>query len=161
MTKYRAKVDVPPGIKAGDVVDFKDPLVPGYVPLFDKADDGDELTNRTAGDNLNSERTATINPSLDVLKAHLEELGIEFRDDLTVIELFQLLSDAEAKRLSGDGGQGSDGGEDDGGEDKSGAPDRNDLKARATELGINFASNIPTDRLVELVKEAEDKKNGE
>jgi hypothetical protein len=38
-----------------------------------------------------------------------------------------------------------------------GNPDRNALKARATELGINFAPNMPTDRLVELVKEAEEK----
>lgn len=36
-------------------------------------------------------------------------------------------------------------------------PDRNSLKARATQLGINFASNIPTDRLVELITEAEEK----
>lgn len=34
-------------------------------------------------------------------------------------------------------------------------PDRNALKARATELGITFASNIPTDRLIELIKEEE------
>lgn len=35
-------------------------------------------------------------------------------------------------------------------------PDRNALKARATELGITFASNIPTDRLIELIKEEEE-----
>lgn len=34
-------------------------------------------------------------------------------------------------------------------------PDREKLKARATELGITFASNIPTARLMELIKEKE------
>lgn len=34
-------------------------------------------------------------------------------------------------------------------------PDRNKLKERATELEINFAPNIPTDRLIELIKERE------
>lgn len=34
-------------------------------------------------------------------------------------------------------------------------PDREKLKARATELEITFASNIPTARLMELIKEKE------
>lgn len=34
-------------------------------------------------------------------------------------------------------------------------PNRDELKARATELGITFASNIPTDKLMSLVAEAE------
>lgn len=38
-------------------------------------------------------------------------------------------------------------------------PDRNALKDRATELGINFAQNIPTERLIELIQEAESKQN--
>lgn len=40
-------------------------------------------------------------------------------------------------------------------------PSRDELKARATELDVTFASNIPTERLMELVKEAEDKKAAE
>jgi len=36
-------------------------------------------------------------------------------------------------------------------------PDRNALKARATELNVDFAPNISTDKLVELVKEAQAK----
>lgn len=89
MAKYKALKDVPPEIKAGDIVEFKKPLVPSYKGLFeryvapkdDEEDDKDLITN----------------------------------------------------------------------------PDRNALKARATELEINFASNIPTDRLIELIKEAEEK----
>lgn len=87
MTKYRAKVDVPPGIKAGDIVDFQEPLVPSYASRF-------EPYNEPA------EKEAVINPS------------------------------------------------------------RDELKARATELDITFAPNIPTERLIELVKEAEDKLEG-
>lgn len=34
-------------------------------------------------------------------------------------------------------------------------PDREKLKARANELGIPFAPNIPTARLIELIKEKE------
>ncbi len=88
MAKYRAKVDVPPGIKAGDVVNFEEPLVPSYEKLFEKVGESDD------------------------------------EDD-----------DADKTFV--------------------GNPDRNTLKDRATELGINFAPNIPTDRLIELITEAE------
>lgn len=49
-------------------------------------------------------------------------------------------------------------GEDEGGVDTDSIitnPDRNKLKERATELEINFAPNIPTERLIELIKERE------
>lgn len=40
-------------------------------------------------------------------------------------------------------------------------PSRDELKAKATELGIDFAPNITTDKLMALVKEAEDKNEGD
>lgn len=40
-------------------------------------------------------------------------------------------------------------------------PSRDDLKKRASELNINFAPNIPTERLIELIGEAEAKKAAE
>lgn len=97
MAKYRAKVDVPPEIKKGDIVNFEEPLVDGYKNQFEPYNG--------------------------------EEEALE----------------------GGEGGQ----------TDLIGNPDRNALKARATELGVVFANNTPTDKLVELVKEAEEKKAAE
>lgn len=37
-------------------------------------------------------------------------------------------------------------------------PNRDELKDRASKLGINFASNIPTVTLIELIQEAEAKR---
>lgn len=91
MTKYRAKVDIPPNVKAGDEVTLKDKILPEYEKL-------------------------------------LEPIG-EAEDEGT--------------------------GTDDGDKDIITNPDRNELKKRAEELGLNFASNIPTDRLIELIAEAE------
>lgn len=89
MAKYRAKVDVPP-LKAGDIMEASEPLVPEYADKFERVGDDTEETV--------VEKQTLVNPS------------------------------------------------------------RDELKARATELGVTFASNIPTERLMELVKEAEDKK---
>ncbi len=103
MTKYRAKVDVPPGIKAGDVVEFSEPLVEGFKNQFELADSSEDITQ------------------------HEEGVDDEGGDRSKII----------------------------------GNPDRNALKARAAELKIDFAPNIPTDRLVELVKAAEEEAKAE
>ncbi len=95
MAKFRAKVDVAPSIKKGDIVEFEEPLVDGYKNHFEEYNGSEE-----AGDGV-------------------EEDGLIAN------------------------------------------PDRNALKARATELGVVFANNTPTDKLVELVKEAEEKKAAE
>lgn len=148
MTKYRALMDVPPGIKKGDVVEFKEPLVDSYKHRFEKAGDDDEVTLLGGAE----EKTAIINPNLDDLKAHLAEEGVEWRDDMTVVELFATMQELHDKKTAPPEKEAE---EDDG--VGNGAPDRNALKARATELNITFASNIPTDKLVELIKEAEEK----
>lgn len=155
MTKYRALMDVPPMIKKGDVVEFKEPLVDSFKHRFEKAGDDDEVTLLGGAE----EKTAVINPSLDELKAHLAEKGVEWRDDMTVVELFATLQELHDKENQPPEPEDKDKDEDNGGGNGEGAPDRNQLKARATELGIVFASNIPTDKLVELIKEAEEKAN--
>jgi hypothetical protein len=95
MTKYRALQDIPPNVKAGDIVEVKNKLVPAYEKLLRPIAEGASEPEDTDVDN--PKKTLVTNP------------------------------------------------------------DRNDLKKRATELGINFAPNIPTDRLIELVTEAEKK----
>jgi hypothetical protein len=95
--KYRAKVDIPPNVKAGDIVEANDELVPAFKSLLEKVGDDEELTD------------------------------LSDNDDGVIIA----------------------------------NPSRDELKARATELEITFAPNIPTDRLIELIKEAEAKKDAE
>lgn len=95
MTKYRAKEDISPNVKKGDIVEITDELIPEFKSKL-------ELYNENDGEKVDStEKTVVTNPS------------------------------------------------------------RTDLKARATQLGLDFAPNIPTERLMELVKEAEDKKAAE
>lgn len=92
MTKYRALADVPPNISKGDVIEFNEPLVDSYKPLFERFVEGE-----------NEDTDLIVNP------------------------------------------------------------DRNALKERATELGLNFASNVPTEKLIAMIeeKEAEDKDEDE
>ena len=92
MGKYVALIDIPPNIKAGDVIELGE-LTPDFEKLTRPLDGGEA----EAKDDEDPDKEAVINPS------------------------------------------------------------RDELKARATELGINFAPNMPTERLMELVKEAEEK----
>lgn len=43
----------------------------------------------------------------------------------------------------------------DGDKERVGNPDRDELKLRATELGIQFANNTPTPKLMEMISEKE------
>lgn len=61
--------------------------------------------------------------------------------------------DDEEDNGNGDGGDGT--------KVRVGNPSRDELKARATELGITFANNTPTDKLLELIAEAEIKVAGD
>jgi hypothetical protein len=96
MAKYKALQDILPNVKAGDIVEVKDEIIPEYKKLLEPYNGDEEVTIRSE-ETVDTDKTAVVNPS------------------------------------------------------------RDELKARATELGINFASNIPTERLLELVKEAEEK----
>jgi hypothetical protein len=162
--KYRAIVDIPPNVKVGDIVELRDPPIREFKDKLEPVGDNEEV-------NVPAEKTAIINPSLDDLKQHLAAEGIEWRDDMTVVELFELIQDADAKKKADaaaaaaaaenpdEGKEGEDADPDNSG--AGNAPDRNELKAKATELGITFASNIPTDKLKELIAEAEAKKDAE
>ena len=100
MAKYRAKVDIPPNVKAGDIVTVDGELIPEF-----KA----------------------------VLEPVVEETAVKETDDTdsdkTLARFVSLINN----------------------------PDRNALKEEATKLGLTFASNIPTDRLIELINEAKEK----
>jgi uncharacterized protein YkvS len=103
VAKYRAKVDMPPFVKAGDIINVEEELTPEFAARVEPVDENEEVTE-------------------------LENLDT-FSDPKT--EENQVIVN----------------------------PDRNALKAKATNLGITFASNIPTDRLIELISEAEAKNN--
>lgn len=94
MAKYIATADIPPNVKAGDIVEVNQKLIPEFAKVLVPAP-AEEQTEPT--EPIDDGKTIITNP------------------------------------------------------------DRNALKARATELEINFASNIPTERLLELVKEAEER----
>lgn len=94
MAKYRAKVDIPPNVKAGDIVTVDGELIPEFKAILEPV---------------------------------VEETAVKETDD----------TDSDKTLINN--------------------PDRNALKEEATKLGLTFASNIPTDRLIELINEAKEK----
>lgn len=119
MAKYRALVDVPPGIVAGQIVSFKEPLVDGYKPLFTP------VTAEEAKED--GVKTVIANPSRDELKARAAQLEITFASNTPTDKLIDLIKEKEAeleaaKEAEGenddsddkeaDDGEGADSGED-------------------------------------------------
>lgn len=107
MPKYRALQDIPPGIKKGDVVEFKDDLVPSYKKLFERysaEQDEDESDTDT-------EKAIITNPDRNALKERATELGITFASNIPTERLMELIKEAEEKQASG-GDDDSDNGDD-------------------------------------------------
>jgi len=108
MPKYRALVDVPP-IKQGEIVTFKDPLIPEFKSKFERYTGEQPETQQTAGDNDDPVKTAIVNPNRDELKDRATKLGINFASNIPTTTLIELIQEAEAKRQDGQGeGQGDD-----------------------------------------------------
>ena len=107
MAKYRAKNDVPPSIRKGDVVEFKDPLVDGLKAHFEEVSGDTPLTdieNRkddgtAAGTQADDGGpTGITNPSREDLKAEAKELGIDHAPNISTEKLLELVKDARAAK---------------------------------------------------------------
>lgn len=146
MAKYRSKTDAVHPYRTGDIVEFNDPLVDGFKAHFEPYDGDEEVTDIAARNPLNDPSAA--NTQLD-LGGKLPGGGERQEGE----QHPQFTGDGESNL--GNGGEGSGG---EGGRQPLINPSREELKARATELGIDFAPNIGTEKLLELVraKEAED-----
>ena len=94
MAKYKALQDVPPHIKAGDIANFEEPLIPEYQKLFE-AYTGEEVA--ASADENDPVRTALINPSRDDLKKRATELDIFFAPNITTDKLLELVKGHEEK----------------------------------------------------------------
>ena len=99
--KYRAKVDIPPNVKAGDIVEAHEELVPGMAERLEPVNDSEELTELGQVDG-SGEKTLITNPSRDELKARATELGINFASNIPTDRLVELIAEAEAKAGDGD-----------------------------------------------------------
>lgn len=146
MAKYRVKNDSVHPYRTGDIVEFNDPLVLGFVAHFEPYDGDEEVTDIAARNPLNDPSAA--NTQLD-LGGKLPGGGERQEGESHP----QFVGDGESNL--GNGGNGS------GQQTQVINPSRDDLKKEADEFGINYAQNIPTDRLLELVKEARAKKAAE
>ena len=109
MGKYVATQDMPPKIRAGDVVNFKDELTDSFKPYFrpfnsDTDEEGEE-THLTAGDNDHPVTTGLVNPDRNQLKAKARDLGINFAENIPTVAPTQLIQDAAAQRQTSDGDQ--------------------------------------------------------
>lgn len=147
MAKYRAKTDAVHPYRTGDIVEFKDPIVDGFKAHFEPYDGDEEVTDIDARNPLN-DPTAS-NTQLD-LGGKLPGGGEREEGQ----QVPQFVGDGESNLGNDNQGGGEGGGE----RQPLINPSRDELKARAQELGIDFAPNISTEKLLELVraKEAED-----
>jgi hypothetical protein len=103
MAKYKALQDVPPFIKAGDIANFDQPLIPEYQKLFE-AYSGEEAAVEIDDDD--PLKQALINPSRDELKKRAQELEIDFAPNITTDKLLELVKTAEEKKAGEGGGEG-------------------------------------------------------
>lgn len=115
MAKYRALVDVPPGIVAGQIVSFKEPLVDGYKPLFTP------VTAEEAKED--GVKTVIANPSRDELKARAAQLEITFASNTPTDKLIDLIKEKEAELEAEGENDNSDDKEADDGEDADSGED--------------------------------------
>lgn len=115
MAKYRALVDVPPGIVAGQIVSFKEPLVDGYKPLFTP------VTAEEAKED--GVKTVIANPSRDELKARAAQLEITFASNTPTDKLIDLIKEKEAELEAEGENDNSDDKETDDGEDADSGED--------------------------------------
>lgn len=99
--KYRAKVDIPPNVKAGDIVETDEELVPGIKERLEPVSDDEELTELGQVDD-DGNKTLITNPSRDELKARATELGITFANNTPTDKLVELIAEAEAAAKGGD-----------------------------------------------------------
>jgi hypothetical protein len=145
MAKYRVKTDAVHPYRTGDIVEFKDPLVDGFKAHFEEYDGDEEVTDIAARNPLNDPSAA--NTQLD-LGGKLPGGGERQEGENHP----QFVGDGESN-LGNGGGEGSGSGS----QQPVVNPSREELKERAKELGIDFAPNITTERLLEMVraKEAE------
>lgn len=114
MAKYRAKVDIPPVVTAGMIVEANAPLIPEFQSKLEAVTEGEIDIPVSEED--------PVNPDTPVEGAEATETT-ETTEKTPVIN-----------------------------------PDREALKEEARNLGITFASNIPTDKLFNLVQEAREEK---
>jgi len=101
MTKYRALVDIPPNIKAGEVVEVNDELIPEFKKKLELVSEDAEVDETT--------KSGVINPSRTDLKARAAQLGIDFAPNISTARLMELVKeaeDAEAAKLQKDGDNG-------------------------------------------------------
>lgn len=106
MPKYRALVDIPPNIKAGEVVEVNDELIPEFkkkLELVSGNDEDDEVDDAT--------KSGVVNPSRTDLKARAAQLGVDFAPNISTPRLMELVKeaeDAEAAKLQKEGDGDSD-----------------------------------------------------
>lgn len=118
MAKYRAKQDIPPNVKAGDIVEANEELTPEFKALLEPFN-GEEAASEyddSDDDGSDSDDTIIANPNREDLKNKATELGFTFAANIPTAKLVEIIEEAERANNSGDNGD-SDG--DDGDEDES------------------------------------------
>lgn len=89
MAKYRALVDIPPNVKAGDIVSATEEIVPGLKDKLVAVGDDEELSDTTGNISLEG------NVSREALKKRADELNIDYASNIATAKLFELVKEAQ------------------------------------------------------------------
>lgn len=101
MAKYRAKEDIPPGVKKGDIVELTEDPVPGMKERLEAVSDSEETTAGQPADLLTG-------LSRDELKAKADELGVDYPGNISTAKLLEAVKEKMAEDAEA-GGEGTDG----------------------------------------------------
>jgi hypothetical protein len=104
MGKYRALVDIPPTVKAGDIVTLTEDPIPEYVGKLQPV--GDDV-KAADGEETDDEKILLGNPSREWLKARAEALGVDHAPNIQTAKLIELVKEAvEAEKAKAEAGAG-------------------------------------------------------
>jgi hypothetical protein len=98
MAKYRALVDIPPSVKAGDIVEANEELIPEFKSKLEPVSDDEGV----------EEKTLLTNPNRDFLKAEAAELGLTFASNIPTDKLIAIIDEAKAEKAKADADAGND-----------------------------------------------------
>lgn len=102
MAKYRALVDIPPSVKAGDIVEALEELIPEFKSKLELVSDDEKV----------EEKTLLTNPNREHLKAEAAELGLTFASNIPTDKLISIIDEAKAEKAKDDADKDDDDGDD-------------------------------------------------
>lgn len=102
--KYRAKEDIPPNVKAGEIVEVEGELIPEFKGVLEPVVAGND-EDEDEGD---GKIETIVNPDRTDLKARAAQLGLDYAPNIPTSRLLELVQDAEKEAAAKAEAEGED-----------------------------------------------------